>query len=216
MAGVSIVKETYLFEYTACNSPLSRLNPLLKLAALIISCITAAVLPERFIFLLIPVYIPLFISAGKGAALQLAGMWKLYIFFIISGAIKYLATGSVLSGAAFSVLLLLMFFSGLLFYTTTKISEFRRTTGIILGLLPFVNGERVADLLAMTMAFLPLIFKTAGELREAEHSRCFNPRKNPIRTLKLKSIPLMINLFIKSEEMTDAYYSRCYGIRGKK
>jgi len=210
------MKETYLFEYIPAASPLSRVNSFIKLISLIIICISAAIIPPRFAILLLFIFIPLFITAGKPAAAQLPGMWKLYIFFGISGGIKYLTSGSAVEGAAFAAMMLTMFFSGLLFYSTTRITDFRKAVEAIFRPVPFVNEHRIADLIAMTMAFLPLIFKTSAQLREAEFSRGFRPSKNPIRTLKLRTIPLLINLFLKTDEMTDAYYSRGFGSRDRK
>ena len=210
------MKETHLFEYIPSRAPLCRLDPLVKLLALIIICITSAALEPPFIFLYLPAFIPLFAIAGRGAILQLGGMWKLYIFFILSGAVKYLSSSSLIEGAAFSSLMFTMFFSGLLFYSTTRISEFRKAAARVFHHIPLINGERLADLISMTMAFLPLIFKTSTELGEAEYSRALRPGRKPLRSLKIKTIPLMINLFIKSEKMADAYYSRCFGHEIKK
>ncbi|MBI9105824.1 MAG: energy-coupling factor transporter transmembrane protein EcfT [Spirochaetales bacterium] len=208
------MRESYLFEYIPCSSPIGRLNPLLKTGALIAVCVSAALIPPPFVFLLPPVFIPLFLISGKAAA-GLPGMWKLYIFFGISGVVKAV-TGSVMEGAALSSGLLVMLFAGLIFYSTTKLSDFKKAVGKILRPVPLINEDRIAELISMTMAFLPLIFKTAGELKEAKYSRGFRPGKNPMRTLKLTSIPLLINLLIKSDEMADAYYSRGYGCNQKK
>ena len=161
-------------------------------------------------------FIPLFIIAGRPAASQLAAGWKLYIFFALSGFIKYLTSDSAAAGLAFASLLLVMFFSGILFYSTTPVGDFRRALTRLLRPIPSGGGERLSELIAMTMAFLPLIFRTSSELSEAEYSRGFRPGKNPLRTLKIKSLPLLIHLFQKSDEMADAYYSRGYGCSSEK
>lgn len=210
------MRDSHLFEYIPCSSPLYRLNPMVKILALIVICIVSAALSPLYVFILLPALIPLYLLAGRSSIRQLGASWRLYIFFFFSGLVKYFTSGSIIEGSGFSAMLLIMFSMGLLFYTTTRISDFRSAAASIFGLIPFINGERIASLIAMTMAFLPLIFKTSSELKEAEYSRGFEPRKKPMRTLKLRSIPLLINLFLKTEEMTDTYYSRCYDAGPKK
>ena len=206
------MRDGRLFEYRGENSRLAAVSPLVKLSALIVLCIAAALLPAGGPVLLLPVFIPLFIAAGRAACSQLAAAWKVYIFFLISSSVRYFTSGSVIEAASFAAVLFSMFFAGILFYSTTKISDFRRALRTMLKPIPLINGKKLSDLIAMTIAFLPMIFKASAELSEAEYSRGFRAGRSPIRAVKIKSLPLIINLFLKSEEMADAYYARGYGL----
>ncbi|MDC7124721.1 MAG: energy-coupling factor transporter transmembrane component T [Spirochaetales bacterium] len=197
------MKTNYLFEYYPHNSLLFRLNPLFKLIVLIAFCVLSA-LPNIWtvsISALISLFFTL--SSGKHIRTQFFSMWKIFIFFILTGIIKYITSNSIQDGVFFCTRLITMTAAGLLFYSTTKLSALRR-------LLSKIISKKAADLFVMMLSFLPLIFKTAEELKEARYSRSFKSDKRVLRSFKLITIPLLIEMFQKVDEMADAWYSRGY------
>ena len=196
------MKENYLFEYAHSGSLLNRVPPLVKLSGLIIFCILTGILktfmllfPSAFIILLL-------IISDRRIKKQAAGLWKLVLFFTAAGLVRSLGS-SPEEGINLALRLILMMFAGLLFYTTTKLSDLRKS----------IPGSRASELTVMTLAVLPLVFKTMNELKQARYSRCFGKNRSPLRAVRYSSIPLMINMFIKTDEMADAWYSRAYGLK---
>ncbi len=194
------MKEVCLFEFIHSKSILYRLNPAIKLVFLFIFCITLALLPFGFLWIPFAVLIPLLLSSPSAVRFQLAALWKIYIFFLVTGLIRYLTSGIFSEGAALAMRMLGMTYSGLLFYTSTRLSNLRRN-------LP---KTRLTEVSVMAIAVLPIIFRTISEQSEAGYSRCFRPGKNPFRTIKISSVPLMITMFLKTDEMADSWYSRGY------
>ena len=204
------MKETFLFEYIHHDSLLNRMNPLLKLVLLPVFCVFAGLVSPVLLPVFVVLLVFLLLKSSPATKQQIAGLWKLYIFFAATGAIKFITSESVIEGISFTIRLTLMVIAGLLFYTSTRITALNQSLEKVLSYLPFINGKHLAEIVGMTLIFLPLIFKTMNELQDARNSRNFRARKNPLRTIQISSIPLMINMFIKTDEMADAWYSRCY------
>ena len=204
------MRDHVLFEYTSTSGILSRLHPWIKLAGLTAICIITAAVPPAVLIPPAALLLFLLFNSGKSVFRQFAGMWKLFIFFIISGLIKGLTGRSAVGGVIFTSRLVMMSAAGLLFYTSTRISALRPGLKRLFSHIPFISGTHIADMLIMALAFLPVIFKLINEQRQARYSRLFNPRRNFIKTIKLTSVPLMIEMFIKTDEMADAWYSRGY------
>ena len=201
------MKESFLFEYIPADNLLNRTDPVLKLIILPVYCVSAGIVPPVYLSFHIIVLLTLFALCSPSTRKQLGGMWKIYLFFAAAGAVKYRGSGSIIEGASFSVRLVLMSAAGLLFYTSTRLSAIRRALG---------GRNHFADIAVMSISFLPLIFKTVGELQNARSSRCFKPARRPFRALKLTALPLIISMLLKTDELTDAWYSRAYTPRKER
>ena len=211
------MKEIYLFEYVHEDCLLGRFNPTVKMAALAGICISAGLIPAIPLAVLFVLILALLPAAGRAARLQLRGIWKLYIFFAVSGLIKGFTADSAVSGVVFPVRMLTMMIAGVLFYSTTRIHRLRHRTSVKNSNSISNMLTNLLELVLMTAAFLPLIFKTMHNLKNARDSRCFAAGgisiKSVLRSVKLLSVPLMITMFVKTDQMADAWYSRCFGIR---
>ena len=204
------MREYLLFEYTGCKGLLKNLHQGVKLTGLLTFCILAAALPPAGLLPAAAFIVFLLFNAGRTVIRQFTGLWKLFIFFIVSGLVKGFTGNSALSGVIFTLRLLMMSAAGVLFYSSTRLSSLRPGLKRIFKHIPLTNGRLLADLIIMALAFLPGIFLTINEQRQARYSRLFIPRKNIFRTIKLTTVPLMIEMLIKSDEMADAWYSRGY------
>ena len=209
------MKDMYFFEYVPENTLLGKTPAVIKLLFLIGLCIFAAAAPVHMLPYTAVFMIPVFFIAGTGPARQLRGMWPVHIFIIFSGIIKAVGSEAAVEGAALSGRMFIMLCGSVLFYAGTSTSELRSALGKLLAPLPRSTGKRIADLAAMTMAFLPLIFKTVSELKTAAEARGFRNSLNFPKTIRMLSIPLIIDMLIKSDELTDACYSRCFGLDQK-
>ena len=204
------MRDFRIFEYTGGKGILNRLKPGYKLGGMIIICIFTAASPPLLLIIPAAITAILLINAGRTLVGQFRGMWKLFLFFTLSGLIRGYTASSAADGFLFTSRLILMSAAGILFYSSTRFSALRLSLNRLFSHLPFINGRHVSELFVMALAFLPVIFKTINEQQQARYSRSFIPRRNIIRAIKLTSIPLMIEMFIKTEEMADAWYSRGY------
>ncbi len=204
------MKEALLFEYTNRTSAVSKLHPSGKLIALLtysIMCGTVNwyIVPAAFLLL-----VPVLIAAGRNTLRQIPVLWKILLFFAVFALIRYFNGEKPEEAAAFFVRLSVMAAAAVVFYTTTGTSELAAGVHTLLNPLPFINGGRAAGIISAAAGFLPMIFRISAELSEAGKARGFTPRAGFIRYIKLTALPLIISLLRKSEEMSDAYYSRCY------
>lgn len=194
------MKENYLFEYIPGNSLLNRINPLAKLLSLIIFCIAAGIINSWFLIIPALLLFPFTITSRRALAGQLKSIIKLLLFFLFVGVVRFRTSSSLSEGISMTAKLIMMMLAGLLFYTTTRLAELKRN-------LP---PSSFMDMIIISLTILPLIFKTSGELKNARFSRCCCNKKNPLRAVKLTAVPLMIEMFIKTDQLADAWYSRAY------
>ena len=208
------MKEGHLFEYTHGSSLFYRLNPALKLLLLAAVCISAAALPEIPVFIITAITAVLYLSTLKTAA-GLKQIRVIMLFIIITGVIRGYSVNSVPSGIATGCRMLAMLFAGSVFYSTTRLnrlnSEILKITGTNAAAL------KLSGMLVMTAAFLPVIFRTMEELRQARYSRCFSAGvrdlKSLFRFITMTTVPLLRGMLVHTDGMADAWYSRCYGSR---
>ena len=103
---------------------------------------------------------------------------------------------------------------GLVFISTTRVSEIKRSVAWFFQPVPGVPEKRVATMLGLIVRFIPVIFKTAGEVTMAQHARCIGSRKNPFFRLKIFTIPLLRSVFRDAGNLAMAMEARCYSEHG--
>lgn len=196
------MKELYLFEYLPGTSFLHRLPAPVKLLLLLVFCVLTGMLDSwGIIFPAAVLGTGFFVSASASVLIrQIRNSWKMLLFFAAAGLLRGYTASSAADGIIFSARLIMMMFAGLLFYSTTSLSRLRAS----------MPSNSVTDMMVMSLAILPLIFKTANDLHESRYSRCFGKNRSPFRIIKFTAIPLMIEMFIKTDQMADAWYSRGY------
>lgn len=206
------MKQTALFEYSTNKTLLHSLPPLPKVILTASICILAAALNGFMLFIPVSIAAVLLAVSGRAVIIQLARYWKLLIFFVLTGAVRFITSGSLYIGIIFSLRMILMMSAGIIFYSTTRLTAFR-TAGYNRRRPSAISNA--IDIIVMTLAFLPAVFRTIEQMRAARYSRCFKAGKNPVRTISLYSIPLMISMFLEADSAADAWYSRGYS-PGKK
>ena len=109
---------------------------------------------------------------------------------------------------------LLVVSMGLVFISTTRVSEIKRSVAWFFKPVPGVSEKRIAIMLGLIVRFIPVIFKKADEVTAAQHARCIGQRKNPIFRLKAFTIPLLRGVFADADKLSTAMEARCYSEQG--
>lgn len=99
---------------------------------------------------------------------------------------------------------------GLVFSATTRPSGLKSAVQWFLAPIPLVPEKRVGIMVGLSLRFLPLIFKQAGESRDAFHARCGNLRKHPVQRITFLGLPLLKKTFAAADNLTLAMDARCY------
>ena len=113
--------------------------------------------------------------------------------------------GGLIAWRVFSVIVL-----GILFSSTTKISEIKSATEWFLAPIPFVSEQNAAMMISLVFRFVPVIFEQANEISAAQRSRGMENRKNPLYKIQKISIPLMLKTFAQADRLTEAMEARLY------
>ena len=109
---------------------------------------------------------------------------------------------------------LLVVSMGLVFISTTRVSEIKRSVAWFFKPVPGVSEKRIAIMLGLIVRFIPVIFKKADEVTAAQHARCIGQRKNPFFRLKAFTIPLLRGVFADADKLSTAMEARCYSEQG--
>lgn len=104
----------------------------------------------------------------------------------------------------------LVMLTGLLFSSTTKPSSVKSAVQWFLKPLPFVPEKRVAVMISLSLAFMPVILKQAKEISDAHKARCGDLQKNPVKRIIRLVYPLLKKTFLSADSLVLAMESRCY------
>ncbi len=106
--------------------------------------------------------------------------------------------------------LLVVILVGILFISSTRLSEIKAAVEWYLGLVPMIPERRVGTMISLLVRFLPLIIEEASETSDAQRARGVELRKNPIYRMKAFSIPLFRRIFQRADKLALAMEARCY------
>jgi len=113
--------------------------------------------------------------------------------------------GGLIAWRVFSVIV-----AGILFSSTTKISEIKSVVECFFAPIPFVSEQNVAMMISLVFRFVPVIFEQANEISAAQRSRGMENRKNPLYKIQKISVPLMLKTFAQADRLTEAMEARLY------
>ncbi|MCF7946660.1 MAG: energy-coupling factor transporter transmembrane protein EcfT, partial [Spirochaetia bacterium] len=102
----------------------------------------------------------------------------------------------------------LIVWTGLILMDTTSPEKSSQAIYAFMRPLPGVNRGKAAAQFLLTITFIPLVFDSAREIREARYSRGENPKRRPFRFLLSFTAQLFDVLFLKAEEISMALLSR--------
>lgn len=117
----------------------------------------------------------------------------------------------LLTGLLVSLKFFLVMMTGLLFCTTTRTSDVKSAVQWVLKPVPFIPEKRVAVMVSLTLAFMPVILKQVRAISDAQAARCGNLEKNPVKKITRLILPILKKTFLTADNMILAMESRCYG-----
>ncbi len=100
--------------------------------------------------------------------------------------------------------------TGLLFSGTTRPSQVKSAVQWFLRPIPFLPEKRVAVMISLSLAFMPIILKQNQKVSDAQAARCGNLEKNPIKKIIRMVMPLLKKTFLCADNIILAMESRCY------
>jgi energy-coupling factor transporter transmembrane protein EcfT len=118
--------------------------------------------------------------------------------------------GRTAAGAVSAWRFLTVVAAGLLFTATTAPRELHGTARWLLRPLPGVREGAAATHISLTLLFIPLLFDTFAEIREARRARCAEGNRKPLLRIRGITTGLLEKLFEQIGEVACALESRCY------
>lgn len=179
----------------------------LSAAAAILALATASAgIPLRFlakrglslsVFLLLICTVNLFTVSGR-VIFELAGMYATW---------EGLRQGAVLSSR-----ILLLLIGATVFVRTTSVVAI--IDGVETSLRPFRKQlEPIIQVLTIALNFVPLLIRSAQQLKKAQVARGAEPDKNLVRQIRFAlsaTVPLFVMALRSSEHLALAMEARCY------
>jgi|GEM_PF-2126793 len=196
-----------LFRYFPADSAIHRTDPRIKGIALFLFCILVFRMSlSGGIILLASSLLALAVSKIPLRSIILL-FWP---FSILFGAILLVQLGNIMEGIVLIFRIVLLILLGHLYTATTTMEETRKSISWLLKPLPRQAGFVISTMLSITLAFIPLLFSQAREIREAQQARNINASMNPLRKIKYFAVQIIITSMEKGEHIGDAMESRCY------
>ncbi len=198
--------------YIHAASPLHRLAPGIKVAALVIAGLLVFLVDNpAWLMAILVVVILLYAIARvplRTAARQLRPFVLLIgLIFVFHGLFTSWTLGFLVV-LRFAVLVLL----GMLVSFTTRVSDMIETIESALAPLRAlgVNPEKVSLALSLALRFIPLLYSQVQEIREAQRVRGLE------RNLAAIAIPLLVRTLKMAGDLTDAIEARGFDGNGPK
>ena len=99
---------------------------------------------------------------------------------------------------------------GNLLIQTTSLRSISTAVAWYLKPVPFLREGRIATMIGLTISLIPLFFLELEESKHALASRGLSPRRRPFRWITFLLYPLLIRIFLKTDETAQAMEARCY------
>lgn len=220
-----MLRDITIGQYYSVESPIHRLDPRVKIRFTVIYIIMTLIDRNLPLFgVLTAVFLGVFLLADVPARHMLKGTRAVMITVFICSALNIFTTsgdlivtlgglhityeGLVKAGFVFWRMLLIIFMSSLLMYTTTP-------TALTDGLEKcFHLSGSVAMGITIALRFVPVLFEEMDRIMKAQEARGADFRSgDPIRRIKsLRTVvvPLFQNSIDRASNLADAMDARCY------
>ena len=173
---------------------------LMIISATLITCLLIERLPLCSVLSGIKPFLPLLLLVCAAAALSYAGEAG------GPGLLRRFGRG-VIGGALLSWRLLLFILLTTAVLTSTRTAEIRRAA------VSLSRSHNLGLMISLTLGMIPLIIRTAAGLQEAQEARGIRLCRNPVRRIKLLVLPLLFDIFHRSDEISSAMEARCYSLK---
>ncbi|MCD4699876.1 MAG: energy-coupling factor transporter transmembrane protein EcfT [Phycisphaerae bacterium] len=202
--------ERLIFHYQARNSIIHRIDPRIKI--IIIFTISAAMFtvnPLQFAVLFGYV-----LSGCLIARLPFARYKKELRFFLLLLVIivlsRWISSKSLIPSLYYGARFILVVAAGLLLTDSTAPEDLTLALYWFLRPFKFINPKRTAIQFNLTVSFIPIIFDSVLEIREARKSRLDNTWRKPVKRIVSFSSQIFDLILQKAEEISYALESRLF------
>jgi energy-coupling factor transporter transmembrane protein EcfT len=216
------VAELILFHYVYGASPVHKLDPRVKVGAIMAAAISCSLVDGLGIAVLTAYVLALYVVARVSPLRIVSAMRPLLILVMVVVLARALTTpeppaaGALLSprglveGLRFGWRILLMAAVAALFLATTKLTSIKAAIAALLNWLPGVPAERIALMTGMTMGLLPQLLDAVEETRRARVARLIELRPDPLVRIQSLVLPVGRRLLARADETVLAMEARCY------
>jgi energy-coupling factor transporter transmembrane protein EcfT len=116
----------------------------------------------------------------------------------------------LVQGGLVAMRFFLVMVAGMLFTVTTRPADLKGAAQWFLKPVPFVPEKRVALMISLCLRFFPMILAQAGQTSDAVNARCGGFRRNPVRRIRLLTLPLLKKTVMAADHLCLAMTARCY------
>ncbi|NQT58590.1 MAG: energy-coupling factor transporter transmembrane protein EcfT [Bacteroidetes bacterium] len=202
--------ERLIFHYQARNSIIHRIDPRIKIIIIFtISAAMFAVNPLQFAVLCGYV-----LSGCLIARLPFTKYRKELRFFLLLLILivlsRWISSKSLISSLYYGARFILIVAAGLLLTDTTAPEDLTLALYWFLRPFKFLNPKRTAVRFNLTVSFIPIIFDSVLEIKEARKSRLDNTWRNPIKRIISFSSQIFDLILQKAEEISYALEARLF------
>lgn len=195
--------EIDLFQYRAGSSLLHKMHPSLKIILIILISIQVTYGSSYTLLyysLLIMIY-----RRGISRSELIYGIYITTTLTLFQSLTEGAFNHSILTQSLiYSLRFIIVISMGNLFISTT------RPESISQAIYHLLRNKRLSENIGLSLRTFPIFIQSWRECHMALKSRSFYSRKNPLYRLKWISIPLLVETFKKSHEITLSMESRSY------
>ncbi len=217
-----------LFNYINNASPLHKLSPLTKLLAMIIlGSMTIALQDLTKNYISFIVFYTFVFSLIFIAGIRLSLFLKEIPYFIIiipliilfsavsvtknqTYYLNHLDISALLTSLTFILKLILFTLISIIFIATTRIKEINIALEVIFRRIPLVNSTRLATMISLVFAQIPVIFDLYGQIKQAHKARCIDNSKNPFRKISFLASSLIFRVLQNADGIALSYQTKGY------
>ncbi len=217
--------ELTAFGYESGRTPLHRLDPRCKLAALLLlSMLTMGAGPPAMAAMSIALAAAAWVIRMPVAALiREARMFFLLLLVIwVTRAVvtpgemwvEWAGVGMTAQGMRLGTMicwrLLAVAVLAAVVVRTTAVSRITASVHWFAAPLPMIPAGRVATMMGLLVRFVPMIMDQAILTAEAQRARGIENRKNPVFRMTAFTLNLMRRVVLDADDLADAMAARCY------
>ncbi len=215
-----------LFHYVHKNTPLHTMDGRIKVLCLVLLSLTASLATDVSDYLLLSAVILTALFVSRLPLIPLLRDMKFFLFLILfvfvmnaigTGGepipdfpIRSVSVAGILTGAMFAWRLILIIILCAIMTGTTSLLVLKKAIEWGLRPIPFIPETRVGTMVNLTFVLIPVVLDQYTEMSVAQKARCVDSRKNPVKRVMFITLPLLSNIFRKTDELIFAMEARCY------
>jgi|GEM_PF-6158689 len=204
-----------LFHYTEGDSLIHRHNAFLKLCEMIATVSFIAFSGTWSLLLFLVFLVSGIIYSGMGPVKLIRNLkmfWWLLAFIFIASLLSGgdFLTERLPAGARECLRFCDYILTGFLFTQTTSPDKLYGVIYALFRPIPFLPHRKIASFFLIIFTLLPKAVDTYAEVGESVSARGLGNSRRPLHRALYRIYPLMINMFLKADNFSDALTSRCF------